>query len=251
MIGLLLILWFFVLAAAETLCQRGTTAHAVDDQRLLTNFGFAALGMLASLFVPAFRLGAAATGYPTNGGLAHAVILPEAATFALTLAGFSLANYWSHRLMHRVPLLWRVHRVHHADHLVDLSSSLRNHPLELLVALPFSAAMVIVLGASVTIVAAVEMILLAAAIWQHVDLALPARVDRLLCRFVVTPRFHRLHHHPERAIHDNNYGDLVTVWDRLFGTFRDDAGRLPVGLTDEHPNSNRLLSQIAAPFRAG
>lgn len=250
MIGLLLILWFLLLAAAEILSQRGTgVAPAVDDQRLVTNFGFAALGMLASLFVPAFRIGTAASGYSTEVGLAHAIVLPAAVIFVLTFLGSSLANYWAHRLMHRVPLLWRIHRVHHADDSVDVSTSLRNHPLELLVTLPFSAAVIVFLGASVTVVAAVETILLAAAIWQHVDIALPARIDRPLSRVIITPSFHRLHHHPERAIHDNNYGDIVTIWDRLFGTFRDDAGRLPVGLVDERPDSNRLLVQIAAPFR--
>jgi sterol desaturase/sphingolipid hydroxylase (fatty acid hydroxylase superfamily) len=148
---------------------------------------------------------------------------------------------------HRTPLLWRLHRVHHADNAVDLSTSYRNHPLELLITLPVSAAVVLIVGIPQSIVVITQTLLVGVTLWQHADIALPRRLDRALSWVIVTPRLHRLHHNPERATHDSNYGELLTLWDRLFGTFNRTAGRCEVGLDDQVARPDRLLQQIWSP----
>jgi sterol desaturase/sphingolipid hydroxylase (fatty acid hydroxylase superfamily) len=159
----------------------------------------------------------------------------------------SFAVYWVHRLMHVAPLLWRAHRVHHTDSLVDVSTSLRNHPLELIVVLPASAAVILVVGAPPSVVIVAQTISMAATIWQHADIAVPASLDRMLSLIIVTPRLHRLHHSPDRRLHDRNYGELITLWDRIFGTFSQHGGRLRVGLDGQAVPADGLLAQLWSP----
>jgi sterol desaturase/sphingolipid hydroxylase (fatty acid hydroxylase superfamily) len=149
--------------------------------------------------------------------------------------------------MHWVPLLWRVHRIHHADNEVDVSTSLRNHPLELLLTLPVSALIVVLIGAPVSVVIAFQAIMVAATIWQHADILLPQQLDRALAVILVTPRLHRLHHNPVRVVHDTNFGELFTMWDRMFGTLSVMDGRGRVGLIDQVARPDHIFEQIWSP----
>jgi sterol desaturase/sphingolipid hydroxylase (fatty acid hydroxylase superfamily) len=249
LINLTLLGWFVALAIAEAFFARdGQPREGSDDGRLLTNFGLTALVLLATSILPLANIASAEFG--AGIGLAYYVDLPWIVLFALTWLGQSFAAYWAHRWMHAFPLLWRVHRVHHADTSVDVSTSLRNHPLELLVMIPASALVIVVIGAPVSVVVAVQSILVAAAIWEHADIALPKRLDRALGFLLVTPRLHRLHHSPDRGNHDSNYGNSLTLWDRLFGTLNDREERLEVGLTRQRAAPNRLLDQICSPLHA-
>jgi sterol desaturase/sphingolipid hydroxylase (fatty acid hydroxylase superfamily) len=211
---------------------------------------FVSLALAASLIVPLANVGAAATGEWAQIGLAHHVALPLWGVAALLLTMQSFAAYWVHRLMHRTPILWRVHRVHHSDHAVDVSTSLRNHPLELLLVVPVETAVVLLLGAPVSAVVAVQTLLAAAGFWQHADIRLPPRLERTLARVIITPRLHRLHHNPERAIHDRNYGDFFIWWDRWFGTLDDREGRARVGLDGEVARPDSLIEQLCSPLYA-
>jgi sterol desaturase/sphingolipid hydroxylase (fatty acid hydroxylase superfamily) len=109
---------------------------------------------------------------------------------------------------------------------------------------------ILVLGAPVSVVIAVQTFLVAAAIWEHADVVLPKGIDRALTLLLVTPRLHRLHHSPDRCNHDSNYGNSLTLWDRLFGTLNDRQERLEVGLTRQRAAPNRLLEQIFSPLHA-
>ena len=248
LINLALVGWFVALAVAETaFARRGQPGEPSDDGRLLTNFGLTALVLLTSGLLP---LASIATAKASAGiGIAYRVHLAWPAIFALTLLCQTFAAYWAHRWMHLSPLLWRVHRVHHADTAVDVSTSLRNHPLELLVTVPISALVIVVLGAPVSVVVAVQSLLVAAAIWEHADVVLPKRLDGSLALLLVTPRLHRLHHSPDRRNHDSNYGNSLTLWDRLFGTLNGRQERLEVGLNGQRAAPNHLLAQILSPLR--
>ena len=246
-----LIGWFVLLAAAE-----GIWAPAKDrldpssDQRLVTNFSLTAVALVLGSFVPLANLGASWVSSEFGLGLGSRVPLPWFATFALLLLSMTFVAYWVHRAMHRAPLLWRVHRVHHADSAVDVSTSLRNHPLELAVSLPASAVVILLLGPPVSAVVAVQTAIFAATLWQHAAVALPKSVDRALARVLVTPRVHRIHHHPERGMHDSNYGEILIVWDLLFGTFNREERRGPIGLEGQGARANVLIDQICSPLRA-
>jgi sterol desaturase/sphingolipid hydroxylase (fatty acid hydroxylase superfamily) len=249
LIGLALLGWFAALAIAETLGARSArTPENNDDRRLLTNFGLTTLVLLASSLLP---LANVASAIASRGvGLAYHVPLPWIAILVLTLLAQTFAAYWAHRLMHAWPLLWRVHRVHHADTALDVSTSLRNHPLELLLTIPASALVIVLIGAPLSVVAAAQGLIVAGTIWEHADLALPKRLDRALALVIVTPRIHRLHHNPDRHTHDSNYGNLILLWDRLFGTFNDSPDRRAVGLLQQAGRPNYLFEQIWSPLHS-
>ena len=247
LIGLGLVGWFVALALAEAMWPLATQDGS-GDGRLLTNFGLTVLIFLGSALPPLANFGSAMIG--AGIGIGYHVPLPWAAMFLLTLLGQTLAAYWIHRMMHGTPLLWRVHRVHHADTAVDVSTSLRSHPLELLFIIPTSAAVTLALGSPVSAVVAVQTLLFAGAIWEHADVALPRQLDRALAFVLVTPRLHRLHHSPDRRSHDSNYGSFLMVWDRLFGTINDNEAQSSVGLEHQSADPNRLIAQIFSPLHA-
>ena len=249
--GIALIAWFGVLALAEwKLASKSGVVEDHGDGRLITNFGFGIIALAASLILPVANLGAAATGEWAQVGLARYVPMPWLLAVALLLIVQSFAAYWVHRLMHHVPILWRVHRVHHSDSAVDVSTSLRNHPLELVLVVPVETSVVLLLGADLSMVVAVQALLAASLFWQHADIRLPPRAEALLSRALITPKVHRLHHHPDRAIHDANYGDLFIWWDVLFGTLKRSEERQEVGLVGQPARPGSLVDQICSPLYA-
>lgn len=244
--GLVLLGWVILLAFAEVVSARGQV-EPTNDRRLITNFGFTAIVLAAGALFPIAKLAASATAQSWDIGLSRAWHLPWAGLFVVAVVAETFAAYWIHRLSHATPLLWRIHRVHHADEQVDLSTSYRNHPLELAVTVPVSVAVIVIVGTPEFVVLAVQTLLACTTIWQHADIALPRRVELALSWVIFVPRLHRLHHNPERATHDSNYGELLTLWDRLFGTFNNAEGRRRVGLEGQVARPDRLLQQIWSP----
>jgi sterol desaturase/sphingolipid hydroxylase (fatty acid hydroxylase superfamily) len=238
---------FAILSLAEAL--NPGRARGSSDRRLVTNFGFGILNVALGAALPIGSIAAALFAAGRGFGLFRQVDLAWPLAFLILLLARSLAAYGMHRLSHAVPMIWRVHRVHHADGQIDVSTGLRNHPLELLLTIPVVAGVVVSLGPGVALVIAVDAVLLVTSLWQHADLALPPRVDRLLGTILVTPAFHRVHHAAERALHDSNYGDLLLVWDRLFGTYRAPAApAAAVGLAEAAAHHDRIGRQLAGPF---
>ena len=250
-VSLGLVAWFMLLAGAELVsARRRNSPQARDgDARLVTNFGLGAIVLFLNGLVPSAKLGAALLNPWLGEGIHSSLGLPWSSTLIVLIIADSFATYWTHRLMHAVPVLWRIHRVHHSDSEVDVSTSLRNHPLELLVTVPVTITVIIITGAPVTAVIAAQAIAVAAGIWQHADISFP-RLERVLSAVVITPAIHRIHHHPERSFHDSNYGELIILWDRLFGTFRPGRERGPVGLDGRIGRDNGLLKQIWSPVHS-
>ena len=240
--------WFLLLALAEVIAaRRFAKSQRTTDRRLLANFRLTALVILCGTLFPV--AGAAIISERLGIGLAQSVALPAALVFVVTLIAQTFAAYWSHRMMHALPLLWRIHRVHHSDGAVDVSTSFRNHPFELLFTTPPAMLAILIVGPPIEIVAVTQTLLSAAAIWEHADIPLPARIERMLASIIVTPRLHRLHHSPERQIHDRNFGVMLILWDRLFGTFDGRMGRGRVGLDGEPIRPDHLLDQLCSPLR--
>ncbi|WP_266368897.1 sterol desaturase family protein [Tellurirhabdus rosea] len=148
------------------------------------------------------------TGYwPWMGGL-------------LGVAAFDYAYYWWHYATHKVPLLWRFHNVHHTDLDMDVSTAIRFHFGELLLSVPFRAAVVLLFGVSFWAALAYEVVFETAGQFHHSNWRLPARLERWLNAVVVTPRMHGIHHSIVRDEFDSNWGTLFSWWDRLHGTHR-------------------------------
>ena len=186
-------------------------------------------------------------------GLMNVVVLPTAAAIAATLLLRSLATYGVHRLSHIVPLFWRVHRVHHSDTRLDLSTGFRNHPLDLAIAAPCLALATIACGLSASTLIAYEAVSVVFSLWTHTNVRLPERLDRALRTILVTPAMHYVHHTRLREEYDSNYGDMLSLWDRLFGTYRVVAADVLVtreyGLGDaSDAEAASFVRQIRSPF---
>ena len=152
-------------------------------------------------------------------GLLPALGAPTAVTVMVAVLALDLAAYLGHSVRHRSTLLWRIHRAHHTDPDVDVTTSLRNHPLDIAFLGVVSTTATVVLGASAMAVAVSGAISATWGVWVHARVSLPRRLERALVKVVHTPGTHRVHHSPERPLTDSNFGLVLTAWDHLFGTF--------------------------------
>jgi sterol desaturase/sphingolipid hydroxylase (fatty acid hydroxylase superfamily) len=220
-------------AAAEAWRSR-RPRQAPAGPRWAANLGLMALGTLAAkLLLPTLAVPFAYWAEERRLGLLHWISLPYALKFLLAFVWLDLVVYAQHRLFHRVPALWRLHRVHHADLDLDASSGVRFHPGEIVLSTLIKCAAIALGGAHFLAVAVFEIALNASSILSHAAVDL-GPLDAPLRRLVVTPDYHRVHHSVERDETDSNFAFLISVWDRLFGTYRarprGEHAVLPLGL---------------------
>lgn len=250
---------FGALAALEYAWPRRVPL-ASRVRRWGTNVGLSALNTLllrVSFFaVPALGVIAAAFGEARGWGLFPALGAPG---LVAAIAGFlllDLAVYVQHVMFHLVPPLWRIHRVHHADTELDVSTGIRFHPVEILISQAWKIAVVLALGVPVLAVLVFEIALNATSMFSHSNLRIPERVDSLVRRVIVTPDMHRVHHSTVMHEANSNFGFNLSVWDRIFTTYRSrpalDHTTMPLGLAsyrDERPQ--RFLWLLQFPFARG
>ena len=244
---------FAALMLAETLLPR---RKRVENRlrRWSTNVAMIAIGTLAlRLLFPLVALTMAALAEARGWGLLNALDWPIWLEFALAILALDLAIYLQHVATHRIPLLWRLHKVHHADRDIDVTTGFRFHPFEILASMAYKVAVVAALGPSVAAVFVFELLLSAFPMFNHANLRLPGWLERPLRWLIVTPDMHRVHHSVIVAETNSNYGFNLSLWDRLFGTYRDQpqAGHegMTIGLAeyaDKRPS--RLGASLAMPF---
>lgn len=185
------------------------------------NLGVAALGtLLVRVAVPTAAVAVAALGEAEGWGLIPRLGLPAWAAVALAVIALDFVIYLQHVVFHAVPVLWRLHRMHHADLDFDVTTGIRFHPVEILLSMGLKIAVVLALGAPAAAVLIFEVLLNATAMFNHANLRLPAGLDRVLRWLVVTPDMHRVHHSVVPAETDSNFGFNLPWWDRLCGTYR-------------------------------
>jgi sterol desaturase/sphingolipid hydroxylase (fatty acid hydroxylase superfamily) len=219
------------------------------------NLGILAIDIAAvRLLVPTAAVAVALIVGEAGWGLFNVLHMP---LWAATIAGvivLDLIIYLQHVVFHHVPILWRLHRMHHADLDIDVTTGVRFHPIEILLSLLIKIAAVAALGVPAAAVLAFEVLLNATSMFNHSNVGLPPRVDRVARWLVVTPQMHQVHHSIERAETDSNFGFNLPWWDRLFGTYREKpaAGEdnvvigLPIFRDTKELRITRLLTQ---PFR--
>jgi sterol desaturase/sphingolipid hydroxylase (fatty acid hydroxylase superfamily) len=182
-----------------------------------------ALGVIGTLLLravfPLAAVGAAALATQAGWGLLNRLPVDPITAFVLALLLLDLAIWAQHRLFHSVPLLWRLHRMHHADLDLDVTSGLRFHPLELALSMLIKIGIVLLLGAPPLAVLAFEVLLNVSSLFNHANVALSPRIDAVLRWLVVTPDMHRVHHSWEPRETDSNFGFNLACWDRVFGTY--------------------------------
>lgn len=189
--------------------------------RWVSNLGIVALNtLILRLVFPAAAVGVAAFAAAHRWGVMHLVRLPAGLSIVLAVAALDLAIYLQHVMLHAVPALWRLHRVHHADLDFDVTTGVRFHPLEILLSMLIKFAAIVVIGAPVPAVVIFEVLLNATSMFNHGNVRLPTALDRWLRRLVVTPDMHRVHHSIEDDETNSNFGFNLPWWDRLFGTYR-------------------------------
>ncbi len=173
------------------------------------------------LVFPVLAVGAAQLAETRGWGLFHWLNAPFWPAFVASMLLLDLTIYAQHVAFHKIPLLWRLHRMHHTDLDFDVTTALRFHPLEIVLSMLIKWAVVVLLGAPPVAVLVFEVVLNATAMFNHGNVRLPPRLDRALRWLVVTPDMHRVHHSIRREETDSNFGFNLPWWDRLFGTYRD------------------------------
>ncbi|MBV9811668.1 MAG: sterol desaturase family protein [Acetobacteraceae bacterium] len=223
---------FLALGAWETLrpARRPSLGMA---ERWFTNLGLyavnaAIIGLLAPEAFAVLVVGD--TGHAWRPG---SLIMHAGGPWAVLVAGFlflDLYAYWMHWLEHRIFLLWRFHSVHHSDTEMDASTTLRHHPLEYITSTCIGAGVFAVMGIPEWVFPLYAIVSITISLIQHGNIRLPERVERVVGAVLITPGLHQIHHSVLAADFDSNYGTVLTIWDRLFGTYRREPARTREGL---------------------
>ncbi len=189
--------------------------------RWSNNLGVVALNsVLLRLVIPTAAVGLALIAAQKGWGLLNNVALPYWLAVVVSVLLLDLAIYLQHVMFHAVPLLWRLHRMHHADLDFDVTTGARFHPVEILLSMGIKMAVVAALGPPAVAVVIFEVLLNATAMFNHANVRLPLGLDRVLRLVVVTPDMHRVHHSIVPHETNSNFGFNLPWWDRLFGTYR-------------------------------
>ncbi|MCZ6472271.1 MAG: sterol desaturase family protein [SAR324 cluster bacterium] len=187
--------------------------------------------LVLRLVFPVAALGVAVRAEASGWGLLHSLPLPGWLAVLLAVLLLDLLIYGQHVLMHKVPVLWRLHRMHHADLDFDVTTGARFHPLEIVLSMAIKMGAVLALGAPPLGVLIFEVLLNVTSMFNHGNVRIPQGADRLLRLLLVTPDMHRVHHSLVRAETDSNYGFNLPWWDRLFGTYRPQPAAGHEGMT--------------------
>jgi sterol desaturase/sphingolipid hydroxylase (fatty acid hydroxylase superfamily) len=190
--------------------------------RWSNNLGLVVLNTIILRFIfPAAAVGVAAFATENGWGLLNYYSLPFALSIVLSVVAMDFIIYLQHVLVHAIPALWRLHRVHHADLDFDVTTGSRFHTIEIILSMLIKFATIIVLGPPVVAVIIFEVILNGMAMFNHSNVKLPLGIDRVLRLVVVTPDMHRVHHSVEDNETNSNFGFNLSIWDRAFGTYID------------------------------
>lgn len=210
---------FLVMSALETWLPRRQRRES-RLRRWSTNLGILATDFvtvwLVTFLIPVTAVLAAFWAGGNGIGAFNLFGWPWWLEWGIAFVVLDFVIWTQHVVFHKIPTLWRVHRVHHADHDIDASTGVRFHPVEILISMFVKAAAVVALGADPVLVVIFEATVNGSALFNHANLKLPARADRVLRTLVVTPDMHRVHHSADRKETDTNYGFFLSVWDRSF-----------------------------------
>ena len=219
------------------------------------NLGILVIDILTvRVLLPTAAVGAALFASGNGWGLINFSGVRLSVAALIGFLALDLVIYLQHVVFHKVPVLWRLHRMHHADLDIDVTTGVRFHPIEILISLVIKIAVIVALGIPVVAVIVFEVLLNVTSMFNHSNVAMPTWLDRVLRWIVVTPDMHRVHHSVLRYETDSNYGFNLPWWDRLFGTYRaqPEAGHtgMTIGLPIfRDPGELRLDRLITQPFR--
>ncbi len=249
---------FLAMALLELLIPKRVPG-APKARRWLTNIAIGGIDslivrLMALFVIPLAAVAAAIWAEARGWGLFNLLALPAWLEIVLAVVILDLAIYGQHVASHKIPILWRLHKVHHSDVDFDVTTAIRFHPIEIALSMLYKIVLVLILGPLPVAVVIFEVILNGCAMFNHSNIALPKGLDRLLRLFLVTPDMHRVHHSAIHRETDSNYGFNLSWWDRLFGTYRPEPEKghegMTIGLPDyQSPAPTRLLWSLLLPFK--
>jgi len=227
-------------------------------RRWPANLGIVVLNsIIVRLLFPAAAVGVALTAETQGWGLLHRYDVPSWVAVVAGVVVLDLAIYLQHVMFHAVPALWRLHRMHHADLDIDVTTGARFHPVEIVISMLIKFAVIAALGVPPVAVVFFEVLLNATSMFNHSNVRIPPALEPALRWLVVTPDMHRVHHSIERDETNSNFGFNLSIWDRLFGTYRAQprAGHqaMTIGIPDfrDAAECNSITGMLAIPFHGG
>ena len=245
---------FIIMATLEVLAPRRKLT-APKSRRWFTNWTIVLIdSLLVRLIFKTAAVGGAIWAAEEGIGLFNTIEAPYWLAFAVSFLALDFAIWLSHLAAHKIPIFWKVHRMHHSDVDIDVSTAIRFHPIEIVLSMVWKYAWVLALGAPAAAVLVFEIVLNGGAMFNHSNTKLPLWLDRWMRLVIVTPDMHRVHHSIHRHEHDSNYGFNLSIWDRIFRTYvaQPEAGHegMTIGLKqwqDDRPT--RLDWTLMVPFR--
>ena len=247
---------FVAFAVIETILPR--RARPVGrSRRWVTNWGMSVVNTLTMRFMaiglPLLAVGAAMDAQGAGLGLLNAVDWPVWVEITLAILFFDFAIWFQHLITHKVPFLWRLHRVHHSDRDLDVTTAIRFHPLEIALSMGIKIGLVYLMGPSALAIILFEIILNGTAMFNHANINIPQSLDRVIRTILVTPDMHRVHHSDKRDEHDSNYGFALSIWDRMFGTYiaqpKQGHDKMTIGLQWQDDRPLHFGWSLWLPFR--
>ncbi|MFQ5624556.1 MAG: sterol desaturase family protein [Paracoccaceae bacterium] len=246
---------FALFAVLEALLPRKSRALPRRN-RWFTNISITVINTatlrLIAVVIPLLAVGAAIDAERSGSGLFNNLDAPRWLAFVVAVLVLDFAIWFQHLITHKIPVLWRLHRVHHADRDMDVTTAVRFHPVEIALSMLLKIGLVYLLGPSAVAVIVFEILLNGTALFNHANLKLPQPLDAAVRTVLVTPDMHRVHHSVHRSEHDSNYGFALSVWDRLFGTYcpqpADGHDGMTVGLRWQDGKPARLGWSLLLPF---
>jgi sterol desaturase/sphingolipid hydroxylase (fatty acid hydroxylase superfamily) len=245
---------FLVFAAIETATPRDPAAperlRRWPANSLLTAINIVIIGAL-----PVSAIAAADYAFSQHIGVLNVIAVAPLTAFAAGFLGRAFLSWFTHFLNHKVPFLWAIHRVHHTDTRLDVSTTVRFHPLEFVFTTPLTLVGIVALGVPPVALLVYEIMDAAVTVFSHANVRLPRWLDLPLRLFIVTPDVHRVHHSSYQPETDSNYGAVLTIWDRVLGTYRAkapaDLAAQETGLSEvQDTRSRSLLWLLVLPFIA-
>jgi sterol desaturase/sphingolipid hydroxylase (fatty acid hydroxylase superfamily) len=243
------------MAAWEVLAPRRARTLS-RRRRWPANLGIVVLNTaLLRLLSPVAAVGVALSAESHGWGLLNYFALPPWTALAAGVVFLDLAIYLQHVMFHAVPALWRLHRMHHADLDLDVTTGARFHPVEILLSMVIKFAAIAAVGVPPAAAVVFELLLNATSMFNHGNVRIPMAVERALRWLLVTPDMHRVHHSIDRGETGSNFGFNLSLWDRLFDTYRAQprAGHeaMTIGIPDfrDPAECATLTGMLAIPFR--
>lgn len=249
----------FVIMALFEILRPKRKLVAPKGRRWLTNLTIVGIDsllvrLMAALAVPLVAIAAAVYAETRGIGLFNVVDWPVWLEILIAVVVLDLAIWFQHLVAHKIPALWRLHQMHHADVDIDVTTAIRFHPIEIALSMLWKIACVLALGVSPLAVLLFEIILNGCAMFNHANVALPQWLDRALRMVIVTPDMHRVHHSVIGRELNSNYGFNLSIWDRMFGTYTPQPSMghdgMTIGLSSyQSSEPTRLGWSLLLPFR--